>query len=76
MPMPPLDLSLPYSATHDAYRTWALAERTSAEQLHTWWDVAGAPEKAAAFRSYRLALDREERAAVELQRIVARRLAA
>lgn len=74
--MPPLDLSLPYTATHDAYRTWALAERNSAEHLRTWWEVTGAAAKAAAYRSYRLALDREERAAIELQRVLARRVAA
>lgn len=74
--MPPLDLSLPYSATHDAYRRWALAERTSGEHLRSWLEATGAAARAAAYRCYRSALDHEERAAGELERVVSRRLAA
>ena len=74
--MPPLDLSLPHSATHDAYRTWANAQRHSGELLRTWRDAAGSSARAEAFRSYRSALDREEQAAGDLERLVMRRLVA
>jgi hypothetical protein len=74
--MPPLDLSLPYSATHDAYRLWAFAERTSGEHLRSWHAATAASARATAYRCYRSALDEEEHAAEELQRIVSRRLAA
>jgi hypothetical protein len=74
--MPPLDLSLPHSATHDAYRTWSNAQRDSGEQLRTWREAQAASARAEAFVSYRLALAREEQAAGELERVVSRRLAA
>jgi hypothetical protein len=74
--MPPLDLSLPHSATNAAYRTWSDAHRDSAEHLRTWREAAFSSARAEAFRSYRSALDREERAAGELERVVTRRLAA
>ena len=74
--MPPLDLSLPHSATADAYRTWSNAQRASGTLLRTWRDARGSSAREEAFRSYCSALDREEQAAGELQRIVDRPLAA
>jgi hypothetical protein len=74
--MPPLDLSLPHSATHDAYRTWSDAQRDSGEHLRTWREAAASSKRAEAFRSYCLALAREEQAAGALERVVTRRLAA
>jgi hypothetical protein len=74
--MPPLDLSLPHSATHHAYRTWSGAQRDSGDHLRTWWEANGNSARAEAFRSYCSALDREEQAAYELQRVVTRRVAA
>ena len=74
--MPPLDLSLPHSATHDAYRTWSNAHRDSGEHLRSWREAQGRAARAEAFVSYRLALAREEQAAGVLERVVAPRLAA
>jgi hypothetical protein len=74
--MPPLDLSLPHSATYDAYRTWSQAQRVSGEHLRTWREAAGAAARAAAFRHYCSALDCEELAAAELERVVVPRRAA
>jgi hypothetical protein len=74
--MPPLDLSLPNSATHHAYRTWSSAQRDSGEHLRTWREATGSSARAEAFRSYCSALAREEHAAGELERVVSRRLAA
>jgi hypothetical protein len=74
--MPPLDLSLPHSATHHAYRTWSGAQRDSGDHLRTWREAGGSSARAEAFRSNCSALDREEQAAYELQRVVSRRLAA
>jgi hypothetical protein len=74
--MPPLDLSLPYSATQHAYRTWSSAQRDSGDHLRTWCEADGSSARAEAFRSYCSALDREEQAACELARIVSRRIAA
>ena len=47
--MPPLDLSLPHSATHDAYRTWSNAQRDSGEHLRTWREARFSSARAEAF---------------------------
>jgi hypothetical protein len=74
--MPPLDLSLPHSATNAVYRTWCDAQHDSGEHLRTWREARWSSARDAAYHSYRSALDREERAAGELQRVVSGRLAA
>jgi hypothetical protein len=71
-----LDLSLPHSAINAAYRNWCDAQRDCAEHLRTWREAAFSSARAEAFRSYCSALAREELAAGELERVVARRLAA
>ncbi|MDA0165664.1 hypothetical protein OM076_35685 [Solirubrobacter ginsenosidimutans] len=74
--MPPLDLSLPHSATEHAYRTWSSAQRDCGEHLRMWREAGASSARTEAFLSYRLALAREEQAAGELERVVSRRLAA
>jgi hypothetical protein len=44
--------------------------------LRTWREAGASSAREAAFRSYCSALDREEQAACELQRVVSRRVAA
>ena len=52
----------------DAHMTWVAAEVDSEHALHAWFD-AGAPQGADAYRAYRAAVDREEAAAYDLQRL-------
>ena len=52
----------------DAHMTWVAAEVDSEHALHTWFD-AGAPQGADAYLAYRAAVDREEAAARDLQRL-------
>jgi hypothetical protein len=52
----------------DAHMTWVAAEVDSGNALHAWF-VAGAPKGAGAYRTYRAAVDREEAAARDLQRL-------
>jgi hypothetical protein len=52
----------------DAYMAWVIAENESDHALHDWF-MATAGRRAAAFCSYRAALDREEAAARDLQRL-------
>jgi hypothetical protein len=52
----------------DAYMTWIAAEVESEHALRAWFKGA-APHQAAAYRAYRAAVDREEAAARDLQRL-------
>jgi hypothetical protein len=52
----------------DAHMTWVAAEVESEYALRAWFD-AGAPQAADAYLTYRAAVDREEAAASDLQRL-------
>jgi hypothetical protein len=52
----------------DAHMTWVAAEVESEHALRAWFD-AGAPQAARAYLVYRAAVDREEAAASDLQRL-------
>jgi hypothetical protein len=52
----------------DAHMTWVAAEVDSEHALHGWFD-AGAPQRAGAYLAYHAAVDREEAAARDLQRL-------
>jgi hypothetical protein len=52
----------------DAHMTWVAAEVESEHALRAWFDT-GAPHDADAYLAYRTALDREEAAAHDLQRL-------
>jgi FAD/FMN-containing dehydrogenase len=52
----------------DAHMTWVAAEVESEYALRAWLD-AGAPQAAGAYLEYRAAVDREEAAARDLQRL-------
>jgi hypothetical protein len=55
-------------ALDDAQMTWVAAEVESEHALSAWFD-AGAPQGAGAYLAYRSAVDREEAAARDLQRL-------
>ena len=52
----------------DAHMTWVAAEIESEHALRTWFDAA-APQSAGAYIAYRAAVDREQAAAGDLQRL-------
>jgi hypothetical protein len=52
----------------DAHMTWVAAEVESEHTLRAWFD-ADAAQGAAAYLAYRAAVDREEAAARDLQRL-------
>src|SRR3981189_2964757 len=52
----------------DAHMTWVAAERESEHALRAWLD-ADSPQGAGAYLTYRAAVDREEAAARDLQRL-------
>ncbi len=52
----------------DAYMTWVAAEVDSERALGAWFN-ADAPRRAGAYLAYRAAVDREEAAARDLQRL-------
>jgi hypothetical protein len=52
----------------DAHMTWVAAEVDSEHALRAWFDAA-APQGAGAYLAYRAAVDREEAAARDLQRL-------
>jgi hypothetical protein len=52
----------------DAHMTWVAAEVDSEHALHAWFDP-GAPQGPGAYLAYRAAVDREEAAARDLQRL-------
>ena len=52
----------------DAHMTWVAAEVESEYALRAWFD-GGAPQGADAYLTYRAAVDREEAAARDLQRL-------
>jgi hypothetical protein len=52
----------------DAHMTWVAAEVYSEHTLRAWFD-AGARQRAGAYLAYRAAVDREEAAARDLQRL-------
>jgi hypothetical protein len=52
----------------DAHMTWIAAEVESEHALRAWFD-AGGPQGAGAYLAYRAAVDREEAAARDLQRL-------
>jgi hypothetical protein len=51
----------------DAYLVWFSAEHESGRALRAWWASTGAGRDAA-YSVYRAALDREEAAALDLER--------
>ena len=51
----------------DAHMTWVAAEVQSEHALRAWFD-AGAPHGPGGYLAYRAAVDREEAAALDLQR--------
>jgi hypothetical protein len=52
----------------DAHMTWVAAEVASEHALRAWFD-ADTPQDAGAYQAYRAAVDREEAAASDLQRL-------
>jgi hypothetical protein len=52
----------------DAHMTWVAAEIDSEHALRAWFD-ASAPQRAGAYLAYRAAVDREQAAAADLQRL-------
>ena len=52
----------------DAHMNWVAAEIVSEHALRVWFDAA-APQRAGAYLAYRAAVDREEAAAIDLQRL-------
>jgi hypothetical protein len=52
----------------DAYMTWVAAEVDSEHALCAWFN-ADAPQRPGAYLAYRAAVDREEAAARDLQRL-------
>ena len=52
----------------DAHMTWVAAEVESEHALRAWFDAA-TPEGAGAYLAYRAAVDREQAAACDLQRL-------
>ena len=52
----------------DAQMTWVAAEVESENALRAWFD-ADAPQAASAYLAYRAAVDREDAAARDLQRL-------
>jgi hypothetical protein len=52
----------------DAYLAWLTADSECGRALDAWFEAAGR-DRATAYLSYRAALDREEAAAVDLQRL-------
>ena len=52
----------------DAHMTWVAAEAASGEALRAWFE-GPICDRAAAYLSYRAAVDREEAAARDLQRL-------
>ena len=52
----------------DAHMTWVAAEVESEHALHAWFEAA-ASHHAAAYLAYRAAVDREDAAARDLQRL-------
>jgi hypothetical protein len=57
-------------ALEDAHMTWIATEIESEDALHAWF-AGPAPQRAAAYLAYRAALDREEAAARDLERLSA-----
>lgn len=55
-------------ALDDAHMTWIAAEVAAGDALNAWFEAA-APDRAAAYVTYSAALDREEAAAHDLQRL-------
>ena len=55
-------------ALNDAHMTWVAAEVAAEDALNAW-SKAAAPDRAAAYATYQAALDREEAAADDLQRL-------
>jgi hypothetical protein len=52
----------------DAHMTWGAAEVESEHALRAWFD-ATSPERAGTYLAYRAAVDREQAAAYDLQRL-------
>lgn len=52
----------------EAHMAWVAAEVDSQQALRAWYD-AGRPQGAGAYLAYRAAVDREEAAARDLQRL-------
>ena len=52
----------------DAYLSWFSAEAECEGTLHAWFEAAGA-QRASAYVTYRAAVDREEAAARDLERL-------
>ena len=52
----------------DAYLAWFSAETECESALHGWWQSSGS-SRSSAYAAYRAALDREEAAARDLERL-------
>jgi hypothetical protein len=52
----------------DAYLAWFTAESESERAVRAWWQSSG-PDRVTAYATYRAALDREEAAACDLERL-------
>jgi hypothetical protein len=63
-------------ADDDPYSAWFNAEQRCGEALQAWRDAQGASARNAAYLAYCFAIDVEERAAKELARVAAPRIAA
>jgi hypothetical protein len=77
--MSPLEAISPSSrrsVADDAYTAWTRAQHGCGEALRAWQAATGPSRRALAFIAYTIALDHEERAASELERMSERRLAA
>jgi hypothetical protein len=61
---------IPARVLDDAHMTWIAAEVESEHALLAWFR-AGARQRAGAYQAYRAAIDREEAAARDLQRLYA-----
>jgi hypothetical protein len=57
-------------AADDAYSEWFDAQRLCAQALRSWHAAHGSSARAVAYLGYCFALDREEQAATELERLV------
>jgi len=62
------ELAVGVGSLDDAYLVWFSAEHESGRALRAWLGGAGAAREAA-YATYRAALDREEAAARELERL-------
>ena len=60
-------------AADDAYSEWFNAQQLCGQALRSWRAAHGSSARAVAYFGYCFALDREEQAAIKLERLVAGR---